>query len=178
MSNTYRPDAARTGAAIVIAHIALIGIVSFTVILSARGAESTLVWLCALLSLFTGMWLVAVIIAMGGPGHVLRSVLLLGIIASVPTTNWPVHMTFRLSRTEFARLADALESGEELSFPRHVGIFRVEAGERRTDRTCLWLDPHPGGPRGFVKAPPGEPPWFNIWSSIALDDNWHLVAED
>jgi hypothetical protein len=178
MDNSLRfARVGRLGGVLIAASIGLASLACFNIVLSARGAESLMIWICAALTILPGVALVALISAIGSRSHVLFSTVLLAMIVSVPTTNWPLRVTFWLSQAALAQLANELDDGEGISFPCNAGLFRVEMGEIKQGCTCLWLDPHPGGPRGFVRCTPQEPP-LNLWSTISLGNNWHLVAED
>jgi hypothetical protein len=174
---------ARRGTALAV-NAPLILLAILTVFLSASGEESISVWLFAGVSFLAGIAYVPFTIGVArvfetdGRRCLFDLTVLLGLIVSVPVTNWPLRATFWLSRSAIEQLADAVERGEDVTFPHRAGLFQVQVGGRRSEQTFLWLDPHLGGPRGFVKAPANEPPWFNLWSSISLGENWYLIQED
>jgi hypothetical protein len=103
---------------------------------------------------------------------------ILTIIVSVTLTQWPLRITYSLSRSAFDSVAQTILEGKELSMPQRVGLFVVRKAEVSHDGiVCLWTKPAPGGNTGFVQCKRSHVP-FNLWSMVKLDDGWQFIAED
>ena len=100
------------------------------------------------------------------------------VIASVAVTHWPLRAAYVLSRPALDALGARVSSGERVPEPIRAGLFIVRAAELSRGRiVCLWTDLNPSGRIGFVRHPPNHVP-FNLWSQIALDDDWQFISED
>ena len=108
----------------------------------------------------------------------LGTTMILMIIASVAVTQWPLRITYSLSRSAFDSAARTIREGKELSVPQRVGLFVIRKAEVSHDGiVCLWTKPAPGGNTGFVQCKPSHVP-FNLWSIAKLDNEWQFIAED
>jgi len=102
----------------------------------------------------------------------------LAVVATVIVTAWPLRLSFVLSRPSLERLALAVHEGRRLAAPVRVGLFVVNQAEMSPRGVvCLWTGLAPSGRTGFVQSNANFMP-LNLWSSIQLDEQWHLVAED
>lgn len=105
------------------------------------------------------------------------------LIVSVLVNDWPFRVRFAISRPAIDRLADQVERGYVLDEPRQAGLFRIRGAERRrvaaARYTCLWIDPDPAGPAGFVRCLPQEAKaLFNLWSTTRMSEGWQYIVED
>jgi len=108
----------------------------------------------------------------------IASVLSLLIIISVAATDWPLRVTYALSRSSFDALAQRLRAGERAVAPMRAGLFRIRRAElSHHGIVCLWTHPDPGGSTGFVQCRRDYVP-FNLWSIVKLDDGWQFISED
>ena len=102
----------------------------------------------------------------------------LALIASVMATAWPLRLSYLLSRPSLQRLGMAIDAGQRPNGPIRVGLFVVKRAEvSRQGRVCLWTELEPDGNTGFIRCGVHGLP-ANLWSSIRLDEQWYLVAED
>jgi len=108
-------------------------------------------------------------------------------IVSVLFTLWPLKLAFAASRPAFEAFARRVEAGYRPNGPEKVGRYLIREVEIRDGRPCLWVDPNPGGPTGFVRNPfggvnsaKGRYPntAFNLWSYLRLDGDWAYISED
>jgi hypothetical protein len=105
------------------------------------------------------------------------SLALVGAI-SVVTTDWPLHLSFALTRPAFQRLAERVRAGQQTDAPVRIGLFVIKQTEvSRQGTVCLWTQLDPSGNTGFVQCGANSVP-LNLWSRIQLDEQWNLVAED
>lgn len=116
------------------------------------------------------------------------------VIISVPFTNWPLQLSFRISEAALNRLADKEEAKMSLPCPSTVDelFSRVFRGERtglffirevrqdKAGQTCLWLGEDAFGNHiGFVRARENNTPiHWDIDTEIILNNKWYFVAED
>jgi hypothetical protein len=103
----------------------------------------------------------------------------LAIFVSVPITNWPLRVSFKLWRSSFDKIASSLQTGKTFPKPIQVGFFSVKKAEvyKLNGKICLWTNLDPAGKTGFTKCPINDVP-FNLWSIIHLDKEWQFVSED
>lgn len=99
---------------------------------------------------------------------------------SIPATHWPLRLHYIYAKPEMESLAAKVETCNSIDLPVRVGLLRIQDTELRSDGTvCLWVDPSPGGPAGFVKtSPEGAEKGFNLWSMVNLDRRWQFIKED
>jgi hypothetical protein len=106
------------------------------------------------------------------------SLVTFAVIVSVAVTQWPLRVTYALSKSSFDALARRVQSGEQIKTPVNAGFFIVQRAELSRERiVCLWTEPNPGGNTGFVQCRPDYVP-FNLWSMVRLDNYWQFIAED
>ncbi len=106
------------------------------------------------------------------------AILALAVAASVIVTAWPLRLSYLLSRPTLERLAMTVQAGEPPDGPVRVGLFVIKRTEvSRQGLVCLWTELDPKGNTGFVRCGANGLP-ANLWSSIQLDEQWNLVAED
>ena len=91
---------------------------------------------------------------------------------SVVATEWPLHLTFLASRSEFDAFATRLEAGYRMTEPERVGRFLILKAEMREGRPCLWLDIDPAGYDGFVRNPRRGPDGKLLGPSNTQFDHW------
>jgi hypothetical protein len=109
---------------------------------------------------------------------VLSSVAIFTILVSVASTQWPLRITYSLSRSAFNAAAQSVRKGEDLILPRRVGLFTIRKAEvSYSGVVCLWTQPAAGGNTGFVQCGRDHVP-FNLWSMVKLDDGWQFISED
>jgi hypothetical protein len=103
---------------------------------------------------------------------------------SIPSTHWPLRLSFQVCRGGFDRLADRVAAGESVGFPARVGLFEVveSALDPATGNVGLVTESRPGGRSGFARAPrpgPMEPgPFGNLNWDIDLGGGWRCQVED
>jgi hypothetical protein len=100
------------------------------------------------------------------------------LIASLPTTLWPLRITVALSRPALEELADRVEQGHVVRGPRWVGVLFVQASELRGATALLVTSPDPAGVGGLVRCAPSAAARFNLWSAYSIDPSWQLIFED
>jgi hypothetical protein len=100
-------------------------------------------------------------------------------------TQWPLRLAFVVTRPSLDRLADQVAAGQNVSFPRWVGPFRLagSAVDGVSGNVGLMIDANPSGPSGFVRISPGVPPestgpfrWDNLL--VHLGWGWEYREED
>ena len=102
----------------------------------------------------------------------------LSVLLTVPTSNWPLRAVYAISRPSLDQAAERLRAGETLATPRFIGMVFVREAKLKQGRiVCLWTDPSPSGPVGFVQTTPDDLP-FNIATHMRLDDSWQFISED
>ena len=103
----------------------------------------------------------------------------LSLILSVGVTCWPLRVSFALSRNAFEAVALRVRSGERVSTPSRIGLFRIRQAELSNGGVvCLWTDLDPAGHTGFVQCDQDKAVKFNLWSIIPLEDRWQFISED
>lgn len=99
---------------------------------------------------------------------------------SILTTQWPLHMTFELSRPALEKMAESLREGVKIEGPQRAGFFIIRKAdiEQYPGTVCLWTDLEPNGRMGFLDVPPygAALPW--AWSEVRLNDRWRFLKED
>jgi hypothetical protein len=104
--------------------------------------------------------------------------LALFVVASVIFTDWPLRLSYVLSRPALQRLAQSVQEGQQPNGPVRIGLFVIRQAEvSRQGTICLWTEVDPSGNTGFVQCDAKNLP-LNLWSSIPLDEQWSFVAED
>lgn len=100
-------------------------------------------------------------------------------------TNWPMKLSFALSKPALDHLADAVAAQRAPALPRRAGAYVIHAVETRpvADDTngltvCLWMLPLERQHVGFVRSPAGVTPEFNPWTRSRMDAQWHYFGED
>src|SRR5205807_2528160 len=98
--------------------------------------------------------------------------------ASVAFSQWPLRVSYALSRPSFDALAKHVRAGDPIYVPRRAGLFAIRKAEiSYSGVICLWTTVNPGGNTGFVQCGPDHIP-LNLWSSISLDNQWQFISED
>lgn len=109
---------------------------------------------------------------------VLSSVAIFAILVSVAVTQWPLRISYSLSRSAFNAAAQSVRNGKNLTLPQRIGLFTVREAEiSHTGVVCLWTRPGAGGNTGFVQCRRDDVP-FNLWSMVKLDNEWQFISED
>lgn len=105
--------------------------------------------------------------------------------ATIVFTNWPMKLSFALSKPALDRFADAVAEHRSPTLPKRVGAYVIHAVETRpvTQGTngltvCLWMLPRERQHVGFVRSPAGVTPEFNPWTHSRMDVHWHYFGED
>jgi hypothetical protein len=152
--------------------------------LSATAKEKVAVWLCgcavgAVIVDLSLRWLrLARVKSVSRRPVFIAASVSLAAIASVMATAWPLRLSYLLSRPSLQRLGTAIDPGQRTDGPVRAGLFVVKRAEVSPQgRVCLWTELEPGGNTGFVRCGMNGLP-VNLWSSIQLDEQWYLVAED
>jgi hypothetical protein len=96
---------------------------------------------------------------------------------SILVTQWPLRLTFALSRPALEQMAQSLRSGNKLQGPQRAGFFLIREASFKfyPDTVCLWIALEPNGNRGFIQGPSNV---MQSASHIWLDKRWRLVEED
>ena len=152
--------------------------------LSATAQEKVAVWLCGcavgavIVGLSLGWLRLAHVKSASRRAAFIAGSVSLALIASVMATAWPLRLSYLLSRPSLQRLGTAIDPGQRTDGPVRAGLFVVKRAEvSRQGRVCLWTELEPDGNTGFVRCGMNGLP-VNLWSSIQLDEQWYLVAED
>lgn len=98
-------------------------------------------------------------------------------------TDWPLYLAFRLARPEFERIADRVLSGQPVSFPRMVGLYRVilVIADRSSGEVEFRLESNPNEADAFLRdrrlrlgesARPAVAWWFPV---VDLGGGWLYV---
>jgi len=100
------------------------------------------------------------------------------LFVAIAWSHVPLHIAFRLHRSQFDEVAAQIEAGDPPVTPFWIGPFKIErAGRRGASGTpYLAVNAEPSEVDGFVRHPDGH--GFNLWSCITLDDSWSVIAED
>jgi hypothetical protein len=90
-------------------------------------------------------------------------------------TVWPFRLKFLTARSALERVADQVEAGQAVAFPRNAGPFRLAASrfDLQTGGVALLIDPDPGGPGGFVRHKGSVTGAYGCFRPIR-GDWWHL----
>jgi hypothetical protein len=156
---------------------------------SMAGVELLGVWLLALYIPFVAAFVLGCLWRFIGP-HKCKSrrarwvngvlvAMSVAVFVSVPTTNWPLRLAFRLSKPSLEAVAQSLRAGKTFPQPMRVGLFTIQKAEiyDLNDKVCLWTDLNWSGKVGFTRCAPGDLP-FNLASNLTLDETWQFIAED
>jgi len=109
---------------------------------------------------------------------VLSVLAMFAILVSVAVTQWPLRITYSLSRSAFNAVAQSIRDGKSVTLPQRIGLFTIREAEiSRTGVVCLWTRPAAGGNTGFVQCSRDYVP-FNLWSMVKLDNKWQFISED
>ena len=110
--------------------------------------------------------------------HFYWGLLAIGLLVSIAATNWPLRIAYAASSSSFNRVAQQIRSGQTISTPCMIGLFRISNAELHyNDTICFWTDCDPSGKTGFVQCGPDNPP-FHLWSHTTLSDSWQFISED
>ncbi len=152
-------------------------------------------WLIVILPTLVGFghaWAVLAASPKGSPQHWYQSAWMwVVILAAMPGltawTAWPFRLRFLTARSALERVADQIEAGQPLSFPRFAGPFRLVASklDPQTGNVALLIDSNPGGPSGFVRhkgviTGPYDcfRPIRGDWWHVSLGGGWCYHEED
>jgi hypothetical protein len=109
---------------------------------------------------------------------IIGAIVSFGIVLSVACTQWPLRVSFALSRKSLDGLATRVGAGEQVATPARAGFFTVrEAEVSRRGVVCLWTNEFSTGRVGFVRRQPDGVPG-NAWSNIWLNETWQFIEED
>ena len=107
------------------------------------------------------------------------------LVATMLVTQWPMKLSFALSRPALDRLADAVAAHRAPALPQRAGAYVIHAVETRPVAedtngltVCLWMLPLERQHVGFVRSPVGVTPEFNRWTHSRMDAHWHYFGED
>jgi hypothetical protein len=89
---------------------------------------------------------------------------------------WPLHLAFLAFRSSLERLADRVESGQNIDSPHWVGPFRLaeSATDPELKTVGLFIDPNPGGRTGFVRMHSDSPEMDHFTLLLGTDTNVNL----
>jgi hypothetical protein len=165
--------------------VAFGGLTLVALVASATGLGRSLLWHLLIVAPFVGAGLVILLGSLLLPAvPISRRVRVLGLctlplLFSIAWTNWPLRVTFALSRSCFYRVAETIEQGGTVRLPQWVGPFRVR--EIRTisnGNIGFRLSRHPGEGPHLVRAKPrATPVWYNC-TVAPLGGSWYLVHEE
>jgi hypothetical protein len=141
---------------------------------------------------FGATWAVLEARRVGDPHPLCRSawtwVILLALMPGVTAwTDWPFRLRFLAAKSALDRVADRIEAGQAVAFPRDAGSFWLAASrlDSQSGGVALLIDPDPGGPSGFVrfKASVRGPygcfrPIRGDWWHLGLGGGWCYHEED
>lgn len=100
------------------------------------------------------------------------------LLVSMAVEQWPLRISYSLSRSAFNAAAESIRDGKNLTLPQRIGLFTVRKAEISHDGiVCLWTRPAAGGNTGFVQCSRDHVP-FNLWSMVKLDNRWQFISED
>lgn len=114
-----------------------------------------------------------------GRGHLVIQTICWLVVLAVLTTDWPLRVSFAVSRPELERLAVAINRGEPPKSPIRAGLFLVrDTGFNHKGWTCLWLDSNKNGRTGFAQGAniDTDTPYLSV--GIPLGEGWALVVEE
>ena len=126
--------------------------------------------------------------------RVLGYVVLL-VVVSIPFTDWPIRVNFKLHQASLQAVADRVTSGEDVPRETRVGILRfrqIREGAEPAEHIGFQINGGAHGGMYFVATPPGfvgEPSshshlrnlgnvWDNTNWTVDLGDGWYLVEQD
>ena len=96
---------------------------------------------------------------------------------SVPTTHWPLRLSYHLSKSSLNALASGVTTPAHFVSPREAGVFSVYDVQRRGGVVCLSLDEDQGEPlllvRGTALQVQVQLPDCDV---VVLDQNWCLAS--
>jgi hypothetical protein len=101
------------------------------------------------------------------------------VYGSVLKTDWPLHLSFRMVRSDLARLASTAKAGQKKTERIEIGPFSVQEVDATSygGIVCLWTDLDPTGRTGLLYAPNQNVPTYP-WSKVRLANDWWLLSED
>ena len=117
------------------------------------------------------------------------------VIVSIPFTDWPIRVNFKLHQTSLQAVADRVTSGEEITGEFSIGAFRfrrIGTTHNHADHIGFQINGGSHGGMYFVATPPGfvaEPSsrkplrnlgnvWDNTNWTVDLGNGWYLVEQD
>ena len=119
---------------------------------------------------------------LGRPAYpvALGAIAILALLVSVSVKQWPLRITYSVSRSAFNATAQRVREGQKMTFPQRIGLFTIRKAEvSHTGVVCLWTRPAASGNTGFVQCNrESAPVSFNLWSMVKLDDGWQFISED
>lgn len=174
-----------------------VAITVIVVLAAATGFSDLLVRATAFLGGVVGVIVVAALALRDKPNYPLTRVWIVSsvLLLLLWWSNWPVHVSYFLARSELDRVAQRVRAGERLQTPFRVGLIVVRDIEVRqrvvnysgldddpdaTDRrniVCLWTFPNPGGATGFMQSRP-HLVQANVATHHVLDHRWQFIEED
>lgn len=116
-------------------------------------------------------------------------------VISVPFTDWPIRVNFKLHQASLQAVADRVASGEKIAGGISIGVFRfrrVGTAHNHEDHIGFQINGGFHGGMYFVATPPGFVPgpssrqpirnhrgvWTNTNWTVDLGDGWYLVEQD
>ena len=116
-------------------------------------------------------------------------------VISVPFTDWPIRVNFKLHQASLQAVADRVASGEKIAGEISIGTFRfrrVGTTYNHEDHIGFQINGGFHGGMYFVATPPGFVPgpssrqptrnhggvWNNTNWTVDLGDGWFLVDQD
>jgi hypothetical protein len=132
------------------------------------------------LAAFGATWAVLETRWAGGPHPLCRLawtwVVALAVMPGVTAwTVWPFRLRFLTARSALERVADQVEAGQAVAFPRNAGPFRLAVSrvDSQSQGVALLIDADPGGPSGFVRHTGSLTGPYSCFRPIR-GDWWHL----
>lgn len=145
------------------------------IVLSAIAVEPiSLLLLCSLLGVITFVLLLFA----RSRQHWLIGVFTVAVLTTIATTHWPLRVAYAAAKPRITQIATQVQAGDTFTHPQWVGSFRIAKAELDKGIVCLWTDLHPNGRTGFVQQGQKDQQKFNTWSTLQLDSEWQLLAED
>ncbi len=103
---------------------------------------------------------------------------------SIPLSDWPFRLAFRVSKPALDRLADRVGAGQIAILPARAGVFRVieRALDPGTGNVALFVCVEPGLRMGFVRLGAGSPssrgPLHVFVHEMHMDGRWWYQEGD
>jgi hypothetical protein len=102
------------------------------------------------------------------------------VLLSIAFMQWPLRLSFAISRPALERMADQVAQGRNPAVPARIGLIVILRTELRGGTPCLWTADDPTGPTGFIRVT-AESTFDGsqiAWSYCRLADGWRLFSED